>query len=50
MPPGQTRRCDRMVGKLDVANTSTMTAAVRREIDDPARWLELELTLPISAT
>jgi len=41
---------DRLVGKPDVANTSTMTAAVRREIDDPARWLELELTLPISAT
>ncbi len=34
----------------DVATTSTMTAAVGCEIDDLARWLELELTLPVSAT
>jgi uncharacterized protein YcaQ len=30
----------------DVAFTKTMTAAVRREIKDLAKWLELELTLP----
>jgi uncharacterized protein len=30
----------------DVAFTKTMTAAVRREIEDLAQWLELDLTLP----
>jgi len=34
----------------DVAFTKTMTAAVRREIRDLAHWLELDLTLPVSAT
>ena len=30
----------------DVPFTKAMTAAVRREIEDLARWLELDLTLP----
>jgi uncharacterized protein YcaQ len=30
----------------DVAFSKTITAAVRREIKDLARWLELDLTLP----
>jgi uncharacterized protein YcaQ len=30
----------------DVAFSKTMTAAVRREVDDLAHWLELDLTLP----
>jgi len=30
----------------DVAFSKTMTAAVRREINDPAHWLELDLRLP----
>jgi uncharacterized protein YcaQ len=34
----------------DVAFTKVMTAAVRREIRDLARWLELDLTLPVSAS
>jgi uncharacterized protein len=34
----------------DVTFTKTLMAAVRREIKDLARWLELDLTLPVSAT
>jgi uncharacterized protein YcaQ len=30
----------------DVAFSKTMTAAVRREVNDLAHWLELDLTLP----
>ena len=30
----------------DVPFTKPMTAAVRREIDDLARWLDLDLALP----
>jgi uncharacterized protein YcaQ len=30
----------------DTAFTKAMTAAVRREIEDLARWLELELVMP----
>jgi uncharacterized protein len=30
----------------DVPFTTTMTAAVRREVKDLAHWLELDLTLP----
>ena len=30
----------------DVPFTRRMTAAVRREIEDLARWLDLDLTLP----
>jgi uncharacterized protein YcaQ len=33
----------------DVAFTRTMTAAVHRELKDLAHWLELDLTLPVSA-
>ncbi len=34
----------------DVTFTKTLMAAVRREIKDLARWLELDLALPVSAT
>jgi hypothetical protein len=30
----------------DIAFTKTMTAAIRREIKDLARWLDLDLVLP----
>jgi uncharacterized protein YcaQ len=33
----------------DVAFTTAMTAAVRREIRDLAHWLDLDLTMPVSA-
>jgi uncharacterized protein len=48
---------DRVAGVLtvnaihqDVTFTKTLMAAVRREIKDLARWLELNLTLPVSAS